>query len=104
MYKLSQTNLFFSRFEGTRGEKYKYLAPKFRAKMMMVMVWLFGTLVALPNLISFHVSILGLYWTSRPLWKSGKFSKSELSQNWTFSFPDARLLTLLKIEKNNLIF
>ena len=56
MYKLSQTNLFFSRFEGTRGEKYKYLAPKFRAKMMMVMVWLFGTLVALPNLISFHVS------------------------------------------------
>ena len=36
----------------------KASSSKFRAKMMMVMVWLFGTLVALPNLISFHVSTL----------------------------------------------
>ena len=42
---------------------------------------------------------LGLYRTSRPVRKSGKFSKSGLSGNWTFSLPDARLLTLLKIEK-----
>jgi len=34
----------------------KASSSKFRAKMMMVMVWLFGTLVALPNLISFHVT------------------------------------------------
>ena len=27
MYKLSKTNIFFSRFEGTRGEKTKYFAP-----------------------------------------------------------------------------
>ena len=27
LYKLSKTNIFFSRFEGTRGEKTKYFAP-----------------------------------------------------------------------------
>ena len=32
---------------------------------------------------------LGLYGTSRPVSKSGKFSKSELSGNGMFSFPDA---------------
>ena len=40
---------------------------------------------------------LGLYRTSRLVQKSDKFSKSGLSGNQTFSFPDARLL---KIEKN----
>ena len=29
LYKLSKTNTFFSRFEGTRGEKTKYFAPNF---------------------------------------------------------------------------
>ena len=28
IYKLSKTNIFFSHFEGTRGEKTKYFAPK----------------------------------------------------------------------------
>ena len=37
---------------------------------------------------------LGLYRTSHLVWKSGKFSKSELSGNLTFYFPDAGLLTL----------
>ena len=35
--------------------------------------------------------LVGLYRTSRPVWKSGKFSKSGLSGNRTFSFPDAEL-------------
>ena len=35
---------------------------------------------------------------------SGKFSKSGLSRNRTFSIPDAGLLTLLKIEKNPIFF
>ena len=34
---------------------------------------------------------LGLYWTSRLVWKSGKLSKSGLSKNRTFSFPNAKL-------------
>ena len=38
--------------------------------------------------------IVGLYRTSRPVQKSGKVSKSGLSGNRTFSFPDAGLLTL----------
>ena len=42
---------------------------------------------------------VGLYRTSHPIWKSGKFSKSGLCKNRTFSFPDAGLLKLLKIEK-----
>jgi hypothetical protein len=42
---------------------------------------------------------LGLYRTSGPVRKSGKLTKSGLSGNRTFSFPDAGLLTLLKIEK-----
>ena len=42
---------------------------------------------------------VGLNRTSRPVGKSGKFSKFGLSGNRTFSLPDARLLTLLKIEK-----
>jgi hypothetical protein len=42
---------------------------------------------------------LGLYRTSRPVRMSGKFSKSGLSGNRTFSFPDAGLLTLLKVEE-----
>ena len=46
-----------------------------------------------------YIYILGLYRTSRPVRKSGKFSKSGLSKNRrTFSFPDAGLLTLLKIQ------
>ena len=28
VYKLSKTNIFFFRFEGTRGEKTKYFAPR----------------------------------------------------------------------------
>jgi hypothetical protein len=36
--------------------------------------------------------VVGLYRTSRPVRKSGKFSKSGLSGNWTFSLPDARPL------------
>ena len=43
---------------------------------------------------------VGLYRTLRPLRKSGAFSKSGLSRNRTFSFPDAGLLKLLKIKKN----
>ena len=39
---------------------------------------------------------IGLYRISRPVRKSGKFSKSGLSENRTFSFPDAGLS---KIEK-----
>ena len=31
---------------------------------------------------------VGLYWTSRPFWKSGRFRKSVLSGNRTFSLPD----------------
>ena len=41
----------------------------------------------------------GLYRTSCPVGKFGKFSKSGLSRNRTFSLPDTGLLTLLKIEK-----
>ena len=41
---------------------------------------------------------VGLNRTSRPVRKSDKFSKSGLSGNQTFSFPDAGLL---KIEKKN---
>ena len=36
-------------------------------------------------------NVVGLYRTSRPVRKSGKFSKSGLSGNRTFSFPDAGL-------------
>ena len=42
---------------------------------------------------------VGLYWTSHPIRESGKFSKSGLSGNRTFSFLDFGLLTLSKIEK-----
>ena len=41
---------------------------------------------------------IGLYWTSRPVRKSGNFSKSGLYGNRTFCFPDAELL---KIEKKS---
>jgi hypothetical protein len=34
---------------------------------------------------------IGLYRTSRQVWKSGEFSKSGLSGNRTFSFPDTGL-------------
>ena len=44
-------------------------------------------------------SKIGLYRRSRPVRKSGKISKSGLSGNRTFYFPDDGLLTLLKIEK-----
>ena len=37
--------------------------------------------------------------TTRPVRKSSEFSKSGLFGNWTFSFPDAGPLILLKIEK-----
>jgi hypothetical protein len=43
---------------------------------------------------------VGLYRTSCPVRKSGEFSKSGLSGNWTFSFPDAGLLTLKNRKKN----
>ena len=36
-----------------------------------------------------------------PVRKSGKFSKSGLTKNRTFSFPDAGLLSLEKMEKKN---
>ena len=42
---------------------------------------------------------VGLYQTSRPVWKSGKFLKSGLSENRTFALPDTGLLTILKIEE-----
>ena len=42
---------------------------------------------------------LEFYRTSHSVRKSGNFSKSELSGNWTFSFLDVRLLKLLEIEK-----
>ena len=48
--------------------------------------------------------MLGLYRTSRPVRKSGKFTKSGLSENRTFSFLDTRLLTLLKIERKKIYF
>ena len=35
-------------------------------------------------LSSIHTFVLGLYGTSRPIRKSGKFSKSEQDGNWTF--------------------
>ena len=35
IYKLSKTNIFFSRFEGTRGEKTKYFAPKTTSRKNM---------------------------------------------------------------------
>ena len=58
-----------------------------------------------PTFLIFYIPYtLGLYRTSRPVRKSGKFSKSGLSRNRTFSFPDARLLTLSKTEKKNLDF
>ena len=38
---------------------------------------------------------VGLYRTSRPVRKSGKFSRSGLSGNRTSSFPDAGVFTLL---------
>jgi hypothetical protein len=45
--------------------------------------------------------VVGLNRTSYPVRKYGKFSKSGLSGNRTFSFPDTGLLTLKKyIEKN----
>ena len=47
---------------------------------------------------------LGLYRTSRPVQKSGKFSKSRLLGNWMFSFPDTGLLTFILIEKKLKIF
>jgi hypothetical protein len=56
------------------------------------------------KLLTFKVIFLGLYRTSRPVRKSGKFSKSGLSGNRTFSFPDTGLLTLLKIEKKLILF
>ena len=42
--------------------------------------------------------LIGLNRTSRPVRKSGKFSKSGMSGNRTFSCSDAGLLTLLKID------
>ena len=47
---------------------------------------------------------IGLYRTSPPVQKSGKFPKSGLSGNRTFSFPDAGILKLLKIEEKIQIF
>jgi len=40
---------------------------------------------------------LGLYRTSHPVKSSGKFSKSRLSGNRTFSFMDARLSKFLRM-------
>ena len=34
IYKLSKTNIFFSHFEGTRGEKTKYFAPQQQLHIM----------------------------------------------------------------------
>jgi hypothetical protein len=39
----------------------------------------------------FSLYYIGLYRTSGPVRKSGEFSKSGLSRNRTFSFPDAGL-------------
>ena len=44
---------------------------------------------------------VGLYRTSRPVRKSGKFLKSGLSGNRTFFFLDTGFLTLLEMEKQN---
>jgi hypothetical protein len=41
---------------------------------------------------------VGLYRTSRPVRKSGKFAKSGLSGNQTFSYPDTGLLKVEKIQ------
>ena len=59
--------------------------------------------VKLRTMLITHMQDLqvGLYRTSRPVRKSGKISNSGLSRNRTFSFPDAGLLTLLKIEKKS---
>jgi hypothetical protein len=43
-----------------------------------------------------EVQTLGLYRTSRPVRKSGNFSKSGLSGNGTFSFPDAGFKNRIK--------
>ena len=81
----------------------------FFTKSIQVIYW--GVLTSGPVSLKSHVGSnfaihkiililrVGLYRTSPPVWKSGKFSKSWLSKNWTFSFLDARLLTLLKIAK-----
>ena len=47
---------------------------------------------------------VGLYRTSRPVRKSGQISKSGLSGNRMFSFPDVGLLTHLKKEKKSNFF
>ena len=60
-----------------------------------------GTLLEFQVIKWFQSRPLGLYRTSRPVRKYGTFSKSRLSGSRTFSFPDARLLTLLKIEEKN---
>ena len=54
----------------------------------------------------FKGKFLGLFHTWHPVWKPGEFSKSRLSGNQTFSFPDAWLLKLLKSKrtKNQKIF
>ena len=49
----------------------------------------------------FQSHFWGLYRTLRPVRKSGEYSKSWLSGNLTFFFPDARLLAVLKIEENS---
>ena len=47
---------------------------------------------------------IGLNRTSRPVRKSGKLSKSGLSGNRTFSFPDAGLLKIRKEKNSNFLF
>ena len=48
-----------------------------------------------PRILAMY-TVIGLYRTSFPVLKSGKFSKSGLFGNQPFSFQDARLSTLLK--------
>ena len=57
--------------------------------------------IILENKLLIELYKKGLYRTSHLVQKSGKFSKSGLSENQKFSFLDTRLLTPLKIEKKN---
>ena len=50
------------------------------------------------------VAPLGLYQTSRPVRMSGKFSKSGLSGNRTFSFANAGLFNTIEIRKKIKLF
>ena len=52
----------------------------------------------------FKFEAIGFHQTTCPLQKSNKFSKSGLSQNWMFSFPDTGLWKIEKKKSKKNIF